>query len=73
MIYTDLEIRETLKAETIELGINKYLQGSGTTGNGFIIKNPKNHAFSALSGTSVNVELDLNGTAYYFSVYPTKA
>jgi hypothetical protein len=38
-----------------------------------IIKNPKNHVNSALSGTQKLVEIDIGGTSYYFKVYPTKA
>jgi hypothetical protein len=38
-----------------------------------IIKNIKNHASSALSGTKKLVEIDIGGTPYYFEVYPTKA
>jgi hypothetical protein len=37
------------------------------------LKNPKNHAASALSGTKKLVEIDIGGTSYYFEVYPTKA
>ena len=37
------------------------------------IKNIKNHASSALSGTKKLIELDINGVPYYFEVYPTKA
>jgi len=38
-----------------------------------IIKNPKNHVASALSGTKKLVEIDIGGVPYYFEVYPTKA
>lgn len=38
-----------------------------------IVKNPKNHAASALSGTKKVVEIDIGGVSYYFEVYPTKA
>jgi hypothetical protein len=37
------------------------------------IKNPKNLAASALSGTKKVIEIDIGGTPYYFEVYPTKA
>lgn len=38
-----------------------------------IIKDPKNHVASALSGTKKLVEIDIGGVPYYFEVYPTKA
>lgn len=38
-----------------------------------VIKDIKNHAASALSGTKKLVELNIGGTPYYFEVYPTKA
>lgn len=37
------------------------------------IKNIKNHAASALSGTKKVVEIMIGPTPYYFEVYPTKA
>ena len=37
------------------------------------IKNPKNLAASALSGTKKVIEIDISGVPYYFEVYPTKA
>jgi hypothetical protein len=40
---------------------------------GLIMKDMKNHAHSALSGTRKLVEIDIGGTPYYFEVYPTKA
>ena len=47
--------------------------GLGTGANGFILKNLKNAAASALSGTQKDIEIDIGGVAYYFTVYPTKA
>lgn len=41
--------------------------------NDGIIKDPKNHVHSALSGTKKLVEIDIGGASYYFEVYPTKA
>jgi len=49
------------------------LAGVGTGANGMILKNPKNAAASALSGTQLDVEIDIGGTPYHFTVYPTKA
>ena len=37
------------------------------------IKDIKNHAHSALSGTKKLIEILIGGTPYYFEVYPTKA
>lgn len=41
--------------------------------NGGIVKNLKNHTHSALSGTKKLIEININGTPYYFEIYPTKA
>jgi len=49
------------------------LEGTGTGSNGLVIKNLKNAAASALSGTQLDIEVDIGGTAYHFTVYPTKA
>lgn len=49
------------------------VEGAGTGANGFVLKNVKNAAASALSGTQLDVEIDIGGTPYYFTVYPTKA
>jgi len=38
-----------------------------------IIKDPKNHVASALSGTKKLVEIEIDGSPYYFEVSPTKA
>lgn len=49
------------------------IAGLGTGANGFKLKNLKSAAASALSGTQIDIEIDNNGTPYYFTVYPTKA
>lgn len=46
---------------------------TGTGANGGVMKNLKNAAASALSGTQKDIEIDIGGTPYYFTVYPTKA
>ncbi len=51
----------------------KGLTFTGTGANGGTLKNLKNAAASALSGTNVDIQIDLGGTPYYFTVYPTKA
>ena len=38
-----------------------------------ILRNLKNHAYSALSGTKKLVEIDLGGAPYYIEASPTKA
>lgn len=47
--------------------------GVGTGANGVTLKNPKNSAATALSGTQKDIEIDIGGVPYYFTVYPTKA
>ena len=37
------------------------------------ITDMKNSAASALSGTQLDIEIDIGGVPYYFTVYPTKA
>lgn len=49
------------------------IAGAGTGANGFRLKNLKNATASALSGTQLDIEIDIGGTPYYFTVYPTKA
>lgn len=46
---------------------------AGTGATGGVLKNLKNAAASALSGTQKDIEINIGGTAYYFTVYPTKA
>lgn len=51
----------------------KGITFTGTGANGGVLKNLKNAAASGLSGTQLDVEIDIGGTPYYFTVYPTKA
>jgi hypothetical protein len=46
---------------------------TGTGSNGGVLKNLKNTAASGLSGTQKDIEIDIAGVPYYFTVYPTKA
>ncbi len=62
---------KTLTAPTITSGSS--IVGAGTGSNGFVLKNLKNSSASALSGTQKDIEIDIGGTPYYFTVYPTKA
>ena len=47
--------------------------GAGTGANGITLKNLKNSAASNLSGTQLDITIDIGGVPYYFTVYPTKA
>jgi len=51
----------------------KGITFTGTGANGGVLKNLKNAAASSLSGTQLDVAIDIGGTPYYFTVYPTKA
>lgn len=51
----------------------KGITFTGIGANGGVLKNLKNAAASALSGTQLDVAIDIGGTPYYFTVYPTKA
>lgn len=57
----------------LHLIASKNINGEGTGSNGIVLKNLKNAAASALSGTQLDVEIDIGGTSYHFTVYPTKA
>lgn len=57
---------------TVTIGGDQTLQGAGTGADGFLIKNPKNAAAGTLTGTALNVEVSIGGTAYYFPIYPNK-
>jgi len=46
---------------------------TGTGANGGVLKNLKNAAATALSGTQKDIEIDVAGVPYYFTCYPTKA
>lgn len=45
---------------------------TGTGANGGKLKNLKNAAATALTGTQKDIEIDIAGVPYYFTVYPTK-
>jgi len=65
LTLTDGDITLTANASSII--------GTGTGANGIVLKNLKNAAASGLSGTQKDVEIDIGGTPYYFTVFPTKA
>lgn len=60
-------------AGNLTMASGAQIQGDGTGANGIVLKNLKNAAASALSGTQLDVEIDIGGTPYHFTVYPTKA
>lgn len=57
----------------VNLASAAVLAGLGTGANGVKLKNLKNAAATALSGTQLDIEIDIGGTPYFFTVYPTKA
>jgi hypothetical protein len=48
------------------------IAGVGTGANGIVLSNLKNAPASTLSGTNIDIAIDIGGTPYYFTVYPTK-
>lgn len=63
----------TLCSDDVTIASAKKIIGAGTGANGIVLKNLKNDAATALSGTQKDIEIDIGGTPYYFTVYPTKA
>ena len=62
-----------ITGDDVDLAAGAVVAGLGTGANGIKLKNLKNAAASSLSGTQLDVEIDIGGTAYHFTVYPTKA
>ena len=60
-------------ARSVDVVSAGVIAGLGTGTNGITLKNLKNSAASSLSGTNVDITIDIGGTPYYFTVYPTKA
>ncbi len=48
------------------------VEGNDNTAITITLKDLKNSAASSLSGTQKDIEIDIGGTPYYFTVYPTK-
>lgn len=70
----DITLSGTVTAsDNITVASAKQIIGAGTGANGIVLKNLKNAATSDLSGTALDVEIDIGGTPYYFHVYPNKA
>ena len=75
---TEMVVRKTTKTNTLEtdgditVASGGYIKGAATTASGIILKNLKNSTETNLTGTTQTINIDLNGTAYYFTVYPSK-
>jgi len=74
----DVEIKDASGNVIATLASNAFELKSGKlTGaldcNSQVLKDVKNYAATALSGTNLDIEIDIGGTPYYFTVYPTKA
>lgn len=69
----DADTSIDLNSPLINVASGGTIAGVATGANGLVIKNPKNSAASELSGTQLDVQIDIDGTPYYFTVYPTKA
>lgn len=64
----------TLTGTLITLSTNATtLSATGTGANGLKLKNLKNSANTAVSGTVKTVEIDIGGTPYFFLVSPTSS
>lgn len=72
-LSSTLGVTGKITADDIDLASGAVVAGLGTGANGIVLKNLKNSTASALSGTQLDVEIDIGGTPYYFTVYPTKA
>lgn len=74
MVSGKLEVKGvSFMDDDFTLASAKSIIGAGTGANGIVLKNLKNTTASALSGTQLDVEIDIGGTPYHFTVYPTKA
>lgn len=68
-----LSVTGKITGDDVDLASGAVIAGLGTGANGIVLKNLKNAAASTLSGTQLDVEINIGGTPYYFTVYPTKA
>lgn len=68
-----LDVTGKVTADDVDLASWAVVAGLGTWANGIKLKNLKNAATSELSGTALDVEIDIWWTPYHFHVYPTKA
>ena len=72
-LASTLNVTGKITADDVDLASGAVVAGLGTGANGVVLKNLKNATASSLSGTQLDVEIDIGGTAYFFTVYPTKA
>jgi len=59
--------------DNVTIAEGKTVSGAVNGASGLTLKNLKNTAASGLSGTQVDIGIELGGVPYYFTVYPTKA
>lgn len=72
LVWGTLGVTWKITADDVDLASGAVLAWVGTWANGIKLKNLKNSAATALSGTQLDIEIDIGGTPYYFTVYPTK-
>ena len=65
----------SLIANTVTVGTitATTLKGTSTGTSGLVLTDLKTDTAGSLSGTQLDVEIDVNGTPYYFTVYPTSS
>lgn len=73
LTWTNTITWATTFGTTVNVASGGTIAWVGTGTNGIILKNLKNTAASALSWTQKDITIDIWGTPYYFTVYPTKA
>lgn len=73
VIAGTLWVTGKVTADDVDLASGAVIAGLGTGANGIVLKNLKNAAASSLSGTQLDVQIDIGWTPYYFTCYPTKA
>lgn len=72
-LSSTLSVTGKITADDIDLASGAVIAGLGTGANGIVLKNLKNATASSLSGTQLDIAIDIGGTPYYFTVFPTKA
>lgn len=68
-----LNVTGKITGDDVDLASGAVVAGLGTGANGITLKNLKTQAASTLSGTELEVVIDIGGTPYYFKVYPTSS
>lgn len=80
-VKTEIEWMKTIEASTridldspiVNLKASAVIASKWTGATGTVLKDLKSSAASSLSGTQLDIAIDIAGTPYYFTVYPTKA